>query len=232
MFEVLEKQRNETARQYAIRVLRHNILYLNLKPGQPISESEIGELLGLSRTPIREAFKDLEKTHIIEVLPQKGTFVASIDFDLVHDALFLRLTLEKAILAEACSNMSGRHMALLEENLLLSRYHVERNDMKKWFALDNAFHRLLFQGCGKGRIYDYMESMLIHFDRIRILGLEAKKMQVAFGQHLDLWKLIKSRDVEKAIPAMENHLSSCMIDKPFIENLQSRYSWVGEAITL
>ena len=232
MLEVLEKQRSETSRQYAIRVLRHNILYLNLKPGQPISESEIGELLGMSRTPIREAFKDLEKTHIIEVMPQKGTFVASIDFDLVHEAMFLRLTLEKAILAEACSKMSEEYMALLEENLLLSRYHVERNDIKKWFALDNAFHKLLFQGCGKGRIYDYMEGMLIHFDRIRILGLEAKKMHVAFGQHLALLEIIKNRDVEKAIPALEDHLSFCMIDKPFIENLQSRYSWVGEAITL
>ena len=63
MLEILPKNKRETAREYVTRVLKYNIVNLNLKPGQAISENEIAELLGVSRTPVREAFLELAKAY-------------------------------------------------------------------------------------------------------------------------------------------------------------------------
>jgi GntR family transcriptional regulator, rspAB operon transcriptional repressor len=71
--ECLEKTRGESAREYVTRILRSNILNLNLIPGQSISENEVAELLKMSRTPVREAFIRLFQDNLIEIYPQKGT---------------------------------------------------------------------------------------------------------------------------------------------------------------
>ncbi len=83
MLEILPKNKRETAREYVTRVLKYNIVNLNLKPGQAISENEIAELLGVSRTPVREAFLELAKASIVEVYPQKGTYISLIDMEMV-----------------------------------------------------------------------------------------------------------------------------------------------------
>ena len=73
--ELLEKNSYETIKNYTYRVLRSNIIDLNLKPGESISENEIANNLNVSRTPVREAFSLLVSEQLLEIYPQKGTQV-------------------------------------------------------------------------------------------------------------------------------------------------------------
>ena len=92
----------ESARDFAFRTLKDNIVSLELKPGTLISENEIAMELGVSRTPVREAIIDLAKAGIIEILPQRGSYVSLIDPNMVEESRFVRKTLDKAVIELAC----------------------------------------------------------------------------------------------------------------------------------
>lgn len=92
-----EKLPKESNRDYALRVIRENIINLELKPGTMISEQDIANELNLSRTPVHEAMQELSTTKIIEILPQRGSYVSKIDMALVDEAVFMRSNLECAV---------------------------------------------------------------------------------------------------------------------------------------
>lgn len=93
---------NESVREYAYRTLRENILKLKLKPGDKISEKEISDTLSISRTPVREAFIRLSQEQLLEVLPQRGTYISKINTSQIAEFRFLRVTLEQAVMKLAC----------------------------------------------------------------------------------------------------------------------------------
>ena len=100
------RQAGETAKEYAYRIIKENIITLELEPGSTLNDMEISQMIGISRTPVREAIIKLkEESDIIEIFPQRGMRIALIDTDIVQEVRFLRLTLEKAMveLASGCS---------------------------------------------------------------------------------------------------------------------------------
>ena len=93
---------HESGRDYAMRVIRDNIIRLELEPGAAVSDRELAVDLGLSRTPVREALLDLAKVKIVEIYPQRGSVVAFIDYGLVEEAQFVRSVLETAVVQLVC----------------------------------------------------------------------------------------------------------------------------------
>ena len=89
-----DKLKKEKAKDYVYRVLKNNIMSLQLKPGQVLSELDLANKLEVSRTPIREVLIKLKGEKLIEVKPQTGTYVSLIDWKLVGEAIFVRCTLE------------------------------------------------------------------------------------------------------------------------------------------
>ena len=112
--KVSERYGREIGREYALRVLKENIVMLELEPGSRISENELASELGLSRTPVREALIELSKGQIVEIYPQKGSFVSRIDWNLVEEAQFMRLTLERAVIRLACQGLEEEKIQGLE----------------------------------------------------------------------------------------------------------------------
>lgn len=100
--ELFEKAPNETVREYAYRVLYENIMSLKLPPGTAMSEQELSGILNVSRTPVREAFIRLSQKGLLEILPQRGTFVSKIHTEQLAEFRFFRVTLERAIIELAC----------------------------------------------------------------------------------------------------------------------------------
>ena len=103
---IYEKLDKETGKDYVYRVLKDNIMCLELKPGELLSESELAKKLNVSRTPIREVLIKLKAEKLIEVKPQAGTYVSLIDRNLIEEAIFIRYNLEKEALKEACESFS------------------------------------------------------------------------------------------------------------------------------
>ena len=138
----MEPKHRENSRDFAYRVIREMIVNMELTPGSKVSETELASLLNLSRTPVREALIDLEKSGVVEVLPQKGTFISYINPLLVEEARFLRLTLEKEIVSLLCEPQYQTELNTLEENISLQEFYLQHQNYEKFLELDNEFHYL------------------------------------------------------------------------------------------
>jgi DNA-binding GntR family transcriptional regulator len=216
----MERKSRESARDYAFRVIKENIIALKIIPGSMVSENELSTKLGLSRTPVREALIELSKSQVVEIYPQKGIYVSLIDPELVEEDRFLRLVLETAMVKTACEVATAENLIALEENLKLQGFYLQNPSPDKLLKLDDEFHKLLFSICKKDRIYELMNSMSIHFDRVRSLSLVAIKDIKIVGDHQALLNAIKKRDKEAGEAVMTKHLSRYKVDD---EQLRAEY---------
>ena len=191
---VKKRYGRETGREYALRVLKENIVMLELEPGSRISENELAAEIGVSRTPIREALIELSKSKIVKIYPQKGSYVSLIDWEMVEEALFMRLTLEKAVVQLACQGISEEKMH------------------KELFAITNKIH-----------IYRLMSVMMLHFDRLRTLRTKAVDQQYVIGDHIKILEAIQNKDPFEGERAMERHLTRYVIDEKIVMEKYPQY---------
>lgn len=221
---LLEKRQvGETNRDYAVRMLRENIIRLELKPGSLISEQDIADELGMSRTPIREAIMELARTKIMEPLPQKGTRVSYLDYDLIGEARFLRMTLELALMDEICQKATEQHYIELEANVAMQKFYMEHIDQYRLLQLDDEFHRMFFQICNKMQCYTLSKQLGIHFDRVRYAILEDPHDNKTVQDHEDIVRLLRQGNVSSAKEVLRVHLSRFQADREKILKAHADY---------
>lgn len=202
-----EKLAKETNRDYALRVIRENIINLELVPGSMISEQDIANELNLSRTPVHEAMQELASTKIIEILPQRGSHVSLIDMALVDEANFMRATIESAITKMACEAATEEDIQALEENLNLQEFYYQKNNRDKIMELDNAFHEMMYKITNKMQCFYMVKLMNIHYDRIRELNLRSFNPEAIINEHKEILECFKERNGDKAKESILKHLS-------------------------
>lgn len=192
-----------------------------MKPGDSLSENEISLKLKVSRTPVREAFLRLSQEGLLEIYPQKGTFVTLIDLDLVEEARFMREHLERAVVSLACERFSKEHSFDLDANLRMQELCMQEQNYSKFFELDEQFHQTIFIGCNKKRSWQLLRNMKIDFDRIRILRVSTDfNWNQILKQHQEIVQAIKEQNAGRAEELMREHLSLVVGDK---EDLKIKY---------
>ena len=213
-----ERHCAETAREYALRMLKENIISMELKPGAMVSENELAAQLGLSRTPVREALMDMAQYGLVDILPQRGSRISLIDYALVEEARFAREVLEVAILSIVCENVTEESLAQLRQNVRFQQLSQEpgMSGTFDMMELDNEFHRLLFHIAHKDNTVRMLAGMMVHFDRVRALSLSVVKDQKIISDHLAICDAIERRDVAAAQAVMTKHLSRVNVDEATI----------------
>ena len=213
----------ESARDYALRVLKENIISLELQPGTAISENELAAELGVSRTPLREAIIELAKAYLIETYPQRGSFITKIDPKMVEEARFLRRITDTAVIEEACESIGEEGLAALEENVSLQEFYLSKGMTEKIFGLDNRFHRMIYEAVEKDIIYEIHSTLMIHFDRVRNLSVVTVKDFKVVEDHRNMLEAIKAHDKETAQKLVNKHLNRYQFDEKEIRNQRPEY---------
>jgi DNA-binding GntR family transcriptional regulator len=220
---MIQRLPRETAREYVYRTIKANIVSLDLPPGTMVSETELSVELGVSRTPVREALIELNRSNLVEIYPQRGSFISLIDSELVDEARFLRLVLEKAMVELVCDSATQEMLSGLEENLRLQEFYLENTSPEKILELDNEFHKLLFLICKKEYSYKMLETMSVHFDRVRSLSISAIRDKKIVSDHKELIDAIKSKDKEMAKTIITKHLTRYKIDEEALKKEYPQY---------
>ncbi len=217
------REPRETGREYALRTLKDNIIRLELAPGTMLSENELAAQMDLSRTPVREALVELSKVDIVEIYPQRGSAIAKIDYDLVEEARFMRLVLEKAVVEQVCALAGPEDVQRLRRNLRLYRDYIDAGDSDAGLDTDNNFHRILFQIARKERIFGLIRNMSIHFDRVRRLSLSAVKDTKVLRDHTAIVDAVEAGDAQAAIALVEEHLTRYQYDAKTLKETYPDY---------
>ena len=213
---ITERYTRETARDYALRMLKRNIASLELAPGTMLSENELSAALGLSRTPIREALIELSRTRIVEIMPQRGSRIALIDCNKVEESRFLRQVLEKAIIELACEQAPALDFSVAEANVKLQQFYLENQLPEKLMELDDDFHREFYRLTNRLQTYHLQESMALHFDRVRSLSLATVKDIKIVADHEAILRAVRAGEKEEAAALVVKHLNRYKVDEAAI----------------
>ncbi|HUI73168.1 MAG TPA: GntR family transcriptional regulator [Spirochaetia bacterium] len=210
--EILEKERNQPIHQWVYQVLRVNIIKLTLRPAQKISENEVSEALGISRTPVREAFIRLAEDGLIKITPQKRSIVSLIDLEQAQEARFVRLAVEKALMKEACGGLSVADLAALDGNLREQEQCRQAKAFDRMLSVDNDFHRLIFRGCRKERSWLYLKKLDYNYDRLRVMVMPVSIDRIV-SEHGVIRDLIRDGKVDSVDEIVDRHLTWEMINR-------------------
>ena len=220
---ILEKKRSENARTYAIRVLLYNIVHLELPPGSAVSGNELSAILSISRTPVREALIELNRIGLVEILPQRGSYISKIDYNLVEESRFLRLVTENAVLKILCEKIENDDFDELEYNIKKQQRSLDRKDSETFLELDNEFHELLFRAANKLWCYHIIKEQMVHFDRLRFLSAKSGQRDYVVRDHEDILYAIKRNDYEMAEMLMSRHLTRHLGEKKELMKLYPEF---------
>ena len=127
--------------------LREDILSGRYAEHEELREVTIGEEMGVSRTPVREAFRQLELEGLIQIIPNKGAYVTGITEKDVKDIYMIRSLLEGLCARWATEHISKEQMDEMEENVYLAEFHARKGHLEQLAELDNRFHDIMYEAC-------------------------------------------------------------------------------------
>jgi len=205
-------QRGATVSASIYRDLRNEILSLRRKPGEPISEKQIAEAYGVSRTPVREAVLKLTDEGLIEVFPQSGTFVARIPIAALPEAIAIRRVLEEATVRYAAERATRSQIARLRACLELHRERDAAGDLDGFHQADEEFHRLLAETAGYPGFWTLIQQVKVQVDRYRRLTLPVRgRTEQVIREHEAIVDAIAEHDAAAAAKALTAHLHDLQV---------------------
>ena len=137
--------------------IREDILSGRYEQNTELKEAAIGAELGVSRTPVREALRQLELEGLVTIIPNRGAYVNMITAKDVQDIYVIRSMLEGLCARWATQSITAEQLDSMEETLCLSEYHTSKKNYEKLYELDSLFHEQLYEA-GGSRILNHILS--------------------------------------------------------------------------
>jgi DNA-binding GntR family transcriptional regulator len=193
--------------QRIYRALREAIVKGAFPPGSPLSEKDVSERFGVSRQPVREAFIKLGEAGLVQVRPQRGTFVRKISPKRVEDGRFIREAVEVAVAGRAAQRVTAAQLAAMEQLLAGQRRAARDNDTAAFLDLDDAFHQAVADAADCPAVWQTIENIKANMDRVRYLSLaQVSPLDMLIEQHDAIFQALRDGDPQAAQAAMQHHL--------------------------
>lgn len=180
-------ERPLTLREQIVDFIKDSVISGRLKPGERVPEQEIAESFGISRTPIREAFRQLESEGFITVTPRKGAVVSPITDKDVSEFYEIKSLLEGYAAKTACATLTPKDIKRLESLNAQMEKCAEKGDFKGFFRLDNQFHDTFLKSCGNEKLCALVHQIVQQFERFRVTALSLPgRMADSVRQHREI----------------------------------------------
>lgn len=204
--------KEEVTDKYSLRgrvfhKLREDILNGTYKEHEELKEVTIGEELGVSRTPVREAFRQLELEGLIQIIPNKGAYVTGITEKDVKDIYMIRSLLEGLCARWATDHITKEQLEEMEENVYLARFHAEKGHMEQLAQLDNRFHEIMYEACNSKMLEHQLKDFHEYVLRVRRKTLaDLNRGTASNEEHEKIMLAIKAGDKDSAEKLAHMHM--------------------------
>lgn len=200
-------------RERAYEVIRDEILDGRILPGSRMVETQLAKLMGISRTPVREALHMLEMEGLLEAIPRVGYRVKGIGWNEVVEICEIRAVNETLAALWAMERITPGELQALDDNLAVSESMVKKGDSKSFIDCDAEFHEILVRSSGSRRLLELCKLLRRHMLRYRIesVGLP-KAASLAIGDHRRILDCVKRKDKEGVESAIRAHLEQAKED--------------------
>ena len=191
--------------------IREDILKGKFKENEEFREATLGKELGVSRTPVREALRQLELEGLVHIIPNKGAYVTGITEKDVHDIYMTRSMLEGLCARWAAEHISEEQIQEMEEVLLLTEYHLDRGNAEQLAELDGKFHEVLYDA-SQSRILRHILSdfhKYVQVARKRSVKKEDRAKK-SLEEHREILNALRTGDADRAEELAHIHILNVM----------------------
>ncbi|MEE1279307.1 MAG: GntR family transcriptional regulator [Oscillospiraceae bacterium] len=186
--------------------LENDILTGKYQRGELLTEIKLSEILGVSRTPIREALRRLEQEHLIEET-SKGSLVLGITQEDLRDIYLIRQHIEGLAAFRAAQTITDEQLGELSEILDLQEFYAKRGDAVQIKGADHQFHELIYRYSGSNVIYNTLKPLHKKVQKYRQVSVQnSARALVSVEEHREILNALAAHDAELAQKMMTEHV--------------------------
>lgn len=202
------KKRNKAVYQ-VVEYLENSIAQGAYLPGEKLNMAEIATKLGISRIPVSEAFQYMGKQGLIELIDNRGAYVKKYTIQEAYNIYQTWTQLEVYSCKLMAENTNHNNDALFKNNLAKQKKAVDEIDFVAFTILNREFHLLIAKLSGNDFLVELIDNILKRVTMFRMLSLwSPDRIQESYQEHLDLYKLLKERDMEQIEKQVIKHMES------------------------
>ncbi len=198
---------------YVFNYIRDAILNGRYKPGDALVETRLADELGVSRTPIREAIRQLELEGLVISIPNKGVVVSGVSQQDIDDIYTIRSMLEGLAARWAAQRIDEPNLKELEEIVELMEYYTKKNDFEQLTQLDTRFHGVIYEACASKVLKHLLDNLLRYVERARRGSLKVPmRANQSFNEHKSIFEAIMKRNAAEAERLMAEHIARAILN--------------------
>lgn len=203
----LNEQKNRSDIVY--HTLKNDIMTLALKPGQLLSEVEICERFGVSRTPVRDALRLLQEQGFVNTVPYRGIFVTLLNYDYIKQLVYMRFAVETRVIRDF---MTIKTPLLMEEiNHLIRKQEATIQDPhfrpEQFAPLDIDMHAIWFEATHTEHLWEILQEQELHYRRFKALDIATEtNFPRIIADHQAIFEEIENGQVEEMEQCLYVHL--------------------------
>lgn len=190
--------------------IKEAIVYVKIRPGDALSENTLANALDMSRTPVREALKELANEGLVEISPGRGAFVKDVSIKDIEEICELRTVLECQAAITAVNNITDSEIRAEEDVWLGFREKVKKGEKIDWETIsrhDNEFHFLIINKCENARLKNIMNTLSYQSLRYQVMAAQTlNNVDETIRLQLEVIDLLKERDIDKLVSNLKVHI--------------------------
>ena len=200
-------QQHKPLRILVYEELRMLIMTGQIKPGTRMMEIDLAESMGVSRTPVREAIRQLEKDNLVTIEPRRGAYVSDISAVDLEDMLIVREPLEGLATYLATQRMTDEQIEVIKGVNEEYEAALRDKDKEKMIQSDTHFHNLITQGSGNEYLINILLDLQEQVLRFRYIYFKStKRAEEVVNEHRSILEALENRDAEAARAFCKEHI--------------------------
>ena len=192
--------------------LRKDILQGKLRQGEKLTEQQICDEYSVSRTPVREAFRQLELEGFIKTVPNRGAFVVGFSTQDIQDMYELRKSYEILAVKWAIERINDEEFDKLEEAFEFMEFYTQKKDAEKMLNINMNFHELIYRASHNRMLYNVLSAYQFYIKQSKgSRSYVADHLDEVLEEHRAIFEAFRNKDPEAAVLAVSRHLDNAKL---------------------
>lgn len=207
IFDKVENDDTRPIREIVLHEIRNAIFEGKLNQGDRLIENHIAERMGVSRTPVREALRQLEIEGLAVNVPRKGTLVKGISKEDAIEIYDIREVLEGLVSRLACLHITRLEIRRLNEIISIMEESIKNSNNSEYIKAHNEYNQILLNASKNKRLIERLETIYDYLKSLRRISLMTnERREEAIKEHKDIVKAIEIGDEELAEKVARIHV--------------------------
>jgi len=200
---------NNSLRAKVFKEIEKAVLNGVFNPGESLTEQRLSTELGVSRTPVREALRQLELEGLVRTIPNKGAIVIGISEKDIDDIYTIRMYIEGLAARWCAEHITDEELSELREVVELQEFYVSKSDVLQVWNLDSRFHEIIYDTCRSRTLRQTLSNFHHYIQKAREMSYKAEgRAKLSVQEHRDILEAISSRNPEEAQRLTSKHIEN------------------------